>query len=129
MQLTRIKHMADVNTVTLSGKIRGEVESQDTGKPVVSRFYLAVADSSDGGQIGEFKVVAFGKTAEFARDRLHDGDKATVTGKLLSRGGSRGPRAVEVQAKVITPPKQSRAKAKSKAEASTEEELPIVEAE
>mgnify|MGYP002528950258 CR=1 FL=1 len=79
--------------------------------------------------LSEMGTLAAGKTADFARDRLHDGDKATVTGKLLSRSGSRGPRAVEIQAKVITPPKQSRAKAKSKAEASTEEELPIVTAE
>ena len=32
--------MADVNTVTLSGKLRGAVESQDTEKLAVSRFYL-----------------------------------------------------------------------------------------
>ena len=117
--------MADVNTVTLSGKLRGDVESQDSEKLEVSRFFLAVADSSDGGQEGLFKVVAFGKTAEFARNRLHDGDKATVTGKPLSHGGSRGLKAVEIQAKVITPPKQARAKQTS--EHQEQDELPIVE--
>ena len=115
--------MSDVNTITLSGKLRGDVESQDTEKLAVSRFYLEVADSSDGGQIGVFKVVAFGKAAEFACNRLNEGDKATVTGKLVSRGGSRGPKAVETLAKVITPHKQVKVKT------TTEEDLPIIEAE
>ena len=59
--------MADVNTVTLSGKLRGDVETQDTEKLEVSRFFLAITDSSDGGRESIFKVVAFGKSAEFAR--------------------------------------------------------------
>lgn len=94
--------MADINTVTLSGTVRGEVENYTKQDLEVSRFYLGVDEAHEKSEEGIFKVVAFGKTAEYARNNLKDGDRATILGKLLARGGSRGPRPVEIQAKVIT---------------------------
>lgn len=83
--------MSDINTVTLSGALRGDVESYEKEDLVVSRFYLGVADAHEGGEEGVFKVVAFGKTGEYARTHLSDGERVSVVGKLLAQGGSRGP--------------------------------------
>lgn len=105
--------MSDMNTVTISGTVRGEVESYTKEDLVVSRFYLGVAEAHEKGEEGTFKVVAFGKTAEYARNNLKDGERATVLGKLLARGGSRGPRPVEIQAKVITLPNKKTVTRKS----------------
>lgn len=110
--------MSDINTVTLSGTIRGEVESYTREDLVVSRFYLGVAEAHEKAEEGLFKVVAFGKTAEYARKNLQDGERVTVTGRLLARGGTRGPRPVEVQAKVIT--RQNRAKTKTNSQPEAE---------
>ena len=60
---------------------------------------------------------------------MADVNTVTLSGKLLSRGGSRGPRAVEIQAKVITPPKQARSKQKAESKQQGREELPIIDTE
>ena len=74
--------MSDINTVSLSGTVHGDVETYQSDDLPVSRFYLLVAGAGGKGKAATFKVVAFGDLAELSQSALADGSRVVFTGGL-----------------------------------------------
>lgn len=72
----------DINTVSLSGTVHGDVESYQSNDLPVSRFYLLVTGAGGRGKAAAFKVVAFGDLAERSQSDLADGSRVVLTGGL-----------------------------------------------
>jgi single-stranded DNA-binding protein len=77
--------MAEFNTVCLSGVLSGDVETYKKQGLQVARFFVDVEAAGDSKPRGNFKIVAFGDTAEIAIRNLRQGSHVLVVGALLER--------------------------------------------
>jgi single-stranded DNA-binding protein len=98
--------MNDINTVSLSGVLAGDVEMSKAKGVSVARFFIDVEGAGDQRTWGNFKVVAFDEWAEVAKKLLR-GDKVVLVGALLERRG-RGRREMEIRVRNLIPlPKEA----------------------
>jgi single-stranded DNA-binding protein len=88
----------DLNTVTLSGTLASDAERYEKEDLVVTRMRVDVDGAGEKDDTATFKVVAFGATAEAARD-FKAGDRVVLSGPLKQRRDSREP--AEIQARVL----------------------------
>lgn len=97
--------MTDMNTVSLSGVLSGDVETAESKGIKIARFFIDVEGAGDQRPCGIFKVVAFSDWAEAAKN-LSTGDRVVLVGALCERRG-RGRREVEIRVRnLIRLPKQ-----------------------
>jgi len=80
--------MADINTISLSGVLAGDVEASKAKGMAVTRFFIDVEWAGERSTWGKFKIVAFAEWAEVAR-KLSEGDRLILVGALLYSGESR----------------------------------------
>ena len=81
---------ADINTVTLVGRLARDAELKSTGTTPVLRIRLAFTSSRKVGDGWEdapnyVDVVTFGRQAETLSPMMHKGDRIGVTGRLSWR--------------------------------------------
>jgi len=87
--------MTDMNTVSLSGVLNGDVETAESKGIKIARFFIDVEGAGDQRPCGIFKVVAFADWAEAARN-LSSGDQVVLVGALCERR-AKGRREVEIR--------------------------------
>ena len=75
--------MADINTVSLSGVVAGDVEIRKAKDMEVARFFIEVEGADERRSYGKFMVVAFATWAAVAR-KLSEGTRIVIVGVLLS---------------------------------------------
>ncbi len=72
----------DFNKVVLTGRITAEPELKTSGEKEFMNFSLAVNRYGKDAAADFFKVVVFGKTAEFISKYIHKGDLLLIEGRL-----------------------------------------------
>jgi len=87
--------MSDINTVSLSGVLVGDVETAKAKGMSVARFFIEVEGAGDRSARGNFKAVAFAEWADVAKN-LSEGDRVVLVGALLDRS-ARGGRKTEIR--------------------------------
>ena len=93
--------MAEINTVSLSGVVSGDVEIRKAKDLEVARFFIEVEGAGERRSHGKFMVVAFAEWAEVAR-KLSEGDRLVLVG-ALSEWRGKGMRDVEVRVRNLIP--------------------------
>jgi len=71
--------MAEINTVSLSGVVNGDVEIRKAKDMEVARFFIEVEGAGERRSHGKFMVVAFAEWAEVAR-KLSEGNRIVIVG-------------------------------------------------
>lgn len=92
--------MVDINTITVSGTVVGEVDTSSKGDLNIARFQLALITADEAAEPSQFKVVAFGDNAKFCEQTLKEGDPIVVLGRLQSRRWAKR-QEVEIMARTI----------------------------
>lgn len=93
--------MAEINTVSLSGVVSGDVEIRKAKDMEVARFFIEVEGAGERRSHGKFMVVAFAEWAEVAK-KLTEGDRIILVG-ALSEWRGKGMRDVEIRARNLIP--------------------------
>jgi len=93
--------MVEINTVSLSGVVSGDVEIKKAKDMQVARFFIEVEGAGERRSHGKFMVVAFAEWAEVAK-KLTEGDRLVLVG-ALSEWRGKGMRDVEIRARNLIP--------------------------
>ena len=120
--------MTDINTVSLSGILNGDVETSKGKGVSVARFFIDVEGAGGQRPCGIFKIVAFAEWADVAM-KLSKGDRVVLVGALLEWRG-KGMRDVEIRVRNLIPlPEETPHSEIPEAEADEEEDEEVVEEE
>ena len=120
--------MTDINTVSLSGILSGDVETSKGKGVSVARFFIDVEGAGGQRPCGIFKIVAFAEWADVAM-KLSKGDRVVLVGALLEWRG-KGMRDVEIRVRNLIPlPEETPHSELPEAEADEEEDEEMAEEE
>ena len=93
--------MTDINTVSLSGIVSGDVKISKPRGVSVARFYIETEGAGNPRTVGKFEIVAFAEWAEMTRE-LSKGDRVVLVGALHEWRG-KGMYAFEIHVRRLIP--------------------------